>query len=139
MKCLPLRLEPGSDLRATLEAIASAGTGMSAFVVSGIGSLCGARLRLAGAESETEVRGDVEMLSLCGTLTPDGAHLHMAIADATGRVLGGHVCHGNTVRTTAELLVLQLAEWTLTREQDRRTGFRELVVAARNAPAQDAP
>lgn len=139
MKCLPLRLEPGSDLRATLEAAASAGAGMSAFVASGIGSLSGARLRLAGAESETEVEGDVEILSLSGTLAPDGAHLHMAVADATGHVIGGHVCYGNMVRTTAELLVLELVEWSLAREPDRSTGFEELVIRARSRPPKEAP
>ena len=48
MQCLPRRLNPGADLRADLEAL-------SAFVVSGIGNLACARLRLAGADVETGV------------------------------------------------------------------------------------
>ena len=48
MHGLPLRLEPGADLRASLEAMAQA-DGLSAFVVCGIGSLAGASLRLAPA------------------------------------------------------------------------------------------
>lgn len=128
MHCLPLRLGPGADLRAALEALCAAEAGLSAFVVSGIGSLAGARVRLAGADIETEVAGDVEILSLAGTLSPDGAHLHMAIADATGRVLGGHVGHGNVVRTTVELLVVQLTDWRLGRQPDPVTGFKELVI-----------
>lgn len=101
---------------------------MSAFVLSGIGSLLDAKLRLAGADSETLVQGEVEILSLSGTLTPDGAHLHMAVSDANGRVVGGHVCCGNTVRTTAEVLLVQLSEWRLARELDPSTGYKELVV-----------
>lgn len=123
-----MRLEPGSDLRSSLEAIASAGEGMSAFVLSGIGSLSNARLRLAGHEAETIVPGDVEILCLSGSLTPTGAHLHMAVSDAHGRVIGGHVCHGNAVRTTAEVLVAQVSEWSLAREHDPNTGYQELVV-----------
>lgn len=65
---------------------------------------------------------------MSGTLTRDGAHLHMAVADEQGRVLGGHVCYGNTVRTTAEVLLAGLSEWSLTREHDTGTGYRELVV-----------
>lgn len=130
MHCLPLRLQPGADLRASLEAMAQADD-LSAFVVCGIGSLAGARVRLAGADSQTTVPGDVEILSLSGTLTPDGAHLHMAIADAQGRVIGGHVCHGNVVRTTAELLLVSLSEWRLGREADAGTGLEELVVRQR--------
>jgi uncharacterized protein len=132
MHCLPLRLEPGADLRASLEATAKSAGGLSAFVVCGIGSLAGATLRLAGAESPKSVQGEVEILSLSGTLSPDGAHLHMAIADAQGRVIGGHVCYGNTVRTTAELLLVSLSEWHLGREHDVGTGFKELVVRPRS-------
>jgi len=125
---LPLRLQPGSDLRASLEAAARAAGATSAFVLSAIGSLSNARLRLAGAEVETLVSGDVEILCLSGTLTRDGAHLHMAVADERGRVVGGHVCHGNIVRTTAEVLLAPLPEWQLTREHDPNTGHKELVI-----------
>jgi len=131
MRCTPLRLEPGSDLRSSLEA-ASAASGMSAFVVSGIGSLLDAKLRFAGAEAQTLVPGEVEILNLSGTLTPDGAHLHMAVSDMNGRVVGGHVCHGNIVRTTAEVLLVHLSEWSLARELDPSTGYKELVVRENN-------
>ncbi len=130
MHCLPLRLQPGADLRSSLEAMAAA-DGLSTFVVCGIGSLSGAVLRLAVAESLTSVQGAVEILSLSGTLTTDGAHLHMTVADAQGRVIGGHVGYGNTVRTTAELLLVNLSEWRLNRETDPGTGFKELVVRPR--------
>ena len=130
MSYLPLRLQPGADLRRSLEAAVCASGGTSAFVVSGIGSLSNARLRFAGAESETSLTGMFEILCLSGTLTQSGVHLHMAIADEHGHVVGGHVCYGNTVRTTAEVLLAQLAEWTLAREQDTNTGFNELVIRA---------
>ncbi|UUX94378.1 PPC domain-containing DNA-binding protein [Aquabacterium sp. J223] len=120
----PLRLRPGDDLRAALEAAGD----VSAFVLSGIGSLSRVRLRLAGADDETVLDGPVEILTLSGTLTPDGAHLHMAVADAQGRVVGGHVGRGNLVRTTAEVLLLRLPQWSLRREHDPGTGYRELVV-----------
>lgn len=52
----------------------------------------------------------------------------MSVADSEGRVLGGHVAYGCTVRTTAEVLVLILPEHSFTREHDPATGFAELVV-----------
>jgi predicted DNA-binding protein with PD1-like motif len=112
---------------------------MSAFVICGIGSLSDAKLRLAGAESETLVQGDVEILSISGTITPDGAHLHMAVANATGQVIGGHVCYGNTVRTTAEVLLAELQEWRLAREHDPGTGFKELMVRPVAGGSENAP
>lgn len=127
MNTLPLRLSPGTDLRRALEEAAKSNGG-SAFVVSGIGSLQGAKLRFADANSDTQLDGPFELLSLSGSISPGGAHLHMAVANAQGEVLGGHVCYGNTIRTTAEVLLINLPDWALGREVDDTTGFKELVV-----------
>ena len=131
MRTFPLRLLPGQDLRAALEAVLAKHQMSAAFVLQGIGSLSVARLRLAGAERPTELHGDIEMLTLAGSLSPDGAHLHMAVADAQGRVLGGHVAPGCIVRTTAEVLLVLLAEHVFGREPDPDSGFAELVIRVR--------
>ncbi len=128
MDLTPLRLPPGADLRRSLEALATAPGADACFVVAGIGSLVNARLRYAGEATETEVAGPLEILSLSGTLSASGAHLHASVSDAAGRVLGGHLCHGSVVRTTAEVLVAPLSGWSLIREPDPTTGFMELVV-----------
>jgi hypothetical protein len=52
----------------------------------------------------------------------------MAVSDEQGCVVGGHVCYGNAVRTTAEVLLAQLPEWNLGREHDPGTGYKELVI-----------
>jgi len=122
----PVRLPPGADLRRALEAVSA-----SAFVVAGIGSLVEARLRYAGADAETTIPGPLEILSVSGSLSADGAHLHMAVSDAVGRVYGGHVAYGNIIRTTAEVLTASLDAWSLTRGHDPSTGFRELFVRLR--------
>lgn len=127
MNLHPLRLPPGADLRRELEALA-ARWGEGAFVLSGIGSLGDGRLRLAGAAAEITVPGPLEILTLAGTLTPDGAHLHLSVADAQGRVVGGHAGYGNLVRTTAELLLARVPGWALSRGFDAATGYLELVV-----------
>ena len=131
MNTLPVRLSPGDDLRRALEAQAPA-LGGSAMVVAGIGSLTDARLRFAGAESLVTLPGLFEIISLSGTLSRDGAHLHMSVAGADGRVFGGHVPYGNTVRTTAEVLLVALHEWQLTRAPDAATGFLELRIEPRS-------
>jgi len=123
----PLRLPPGADLRAALQAALTDRRAQAGFVVAGIGSLRPARLRLAGAEAEFVVEGDSEILTLSGTLSPDGPHLHLGVADATGRVHGGHVLPGCVVRTTAELLIAWLDGWAFARVPDGFTGYAELV------------
>ena len=130
MQAVPLRLRPGADLRRELEARGQA-LGGAAFVLCGIGSLQGLRIRLAADAHETGLEGCFEILSLSGSLSRGGAHLHIAAADEAGRVLGGHLCYGNRVRTTAEVLVARLDGWALDREPDRDTGFEELVVRRR--------
>jgi predicted DNA-binding protein with PD1-like motif len=133
VETLPVRLSPGADLRAALEAEVAARSYRAAFVISGIGSLGGARLRLAGARGPDDLRGDLEILTLAGTIADSGSHLHMSVADSTGRVMGGHVGHGCIVRTTAEVLLLLLPEWSLDRALDPATGFAELVVSRRGS------
>lgn len=129
MHALPLRLRPGEDLRFALEAALAGRASGAAFVLQGIGSLSIAQLRLAGAELPTELRGDLEILTLAGSIAPVGAHLHMAVADAQGRVMGGHVATGCIVRTTAEVLLAVLPDHRFSRELDADgSGFRELVV-----------
>ncbi|MBE9171571.1 DNA-binding protein [Cyanobium sp. LEGE 06143] len=68
-------------------------------------------LRLADRQESTTLDGALEIVSLAGTLSADGAHLHIAIADNTGAVIGGHLAPGSLVRTTAELLVGLLPHW----------------------------
>jgi hypothetical protein len=128
MKTLPLRLAPGQDLRSALAGVLAEHGAAAGFVLQGIGSLRGARLRLAGASEATELEGDIEILTLAGSLSPDGPHLHMALADANGRVLGGHVLAGCAIRTTAEILIALLPGHRFTREPDAASGFDELVV-----------
>ncbi|MCY1208031.1 hypothetical protein D9M72_196470 [compost metagenome] len=128
MQSHPLRLSPGDDLRVALEAVLSQLKLHAAFVVQGIGSLSVAQLRFAGEEDPSELRGNLEILTLAGSLSPDGAHLHMSVADSRGRVFGGHVVRGCTVRTTAEILLALLPEHRFAREYDQSSGFMELVV-----------
>jgi uncharacterized protein len=128
MQVWPVRLLPGDDLRRALEALVAARGLSAAFVLAGIGSLGPARVRLAGSETMLELAGDVELLSLSGTIGACASHLHLSMADGAGRVCGGHVLEGCIVRTTAELLLALLPGWGFTREHDARTGWSELVI-----------
>jgi predicted DNA-binding protein with PD1-like motif len=94
----------------------------------GLGSLRGARLRPAAEDAPLVLEGPLELLTLSGTLTRDGVHLHASVADGAGRVRGGHLLPGALVRTTAELVLLPLEGWRAGRRTDPRTGYRELQV-----------
>ncbi|WP_432725457.1 PPC domain-containing DNA-binding protein [Variovorax sp. W6] len=126
MQTLVLRLNPGDDLRVSLDSALKQGDAEAAFVVSGIGSLSGASIRFAGAQLPERIEGDLEILTLAGSLSPDGSHLHVSVSDASGRVFGGHMAPGCIVRTTAEILVAVLRDWRFARTHDPLTGYAEL-------------
>ncbi|MFM7677117.1 MAG: PPC domain-containing DNA-binding protein [Synechococcus sp.] len=128
MSHLPVRLQPGVDLRRSLEQKGYALPTRSGFVVAGIGSLACVSIRLAGEDQETRRSGSFELVSLSGTLSARGAHLHMTIANETGQVIGGHLGYGTVVRTTAEVLLVSLPDWHLTRAHDPATGYQELLI-----------
>jgi predicted DNA-binding protein with PD1-like motif len=128
MHALPLRIPAGADLREVLAALPARYSVDAAFVLQGIGSLSVACIRFAGAPDMTELRGDLEILTLGGSLSPDGPHLHMSVSDAAGRVIGGHMGPGCVVRTTAEVLVALLPGHRFSREHDPATGYKELFV-----------
>jgi predicted DNA-binding protein with PD1-like motif len=91
-------------------------------------------LRYAAEPSGTVLEEALELITLSGTLSPDGAHLHASVADARGNVRGGHVMAGCIVRTTAEIVVAALPGWEFRRQHDLATGYQELVAAARAVP-----
>ena len=131
MKVVPFLLISGDDLRQALEAWMGEQREQAGCVINAIGSLSVAELRFAGAAASTAIRGELEIISLSGTLSTDGAHLHIAFADSRGAVIGGHLCPGSLVRTTAELVIGLLPEWRFSRELDTATGYAELRITPR--------
>lgn len=128
---LALRLNPGEDLRSALtKAFAQLQAEQqttAACIISAIGSLSQAVLRYADQPNGTVLKEPLELITLSGTLSPDGVHLHASVATARGEMRGGHVMPGCIVRTTAEIVLAPLPGWVFTREHDARTGFKELV------------
>lgn len=129
-----LRLRPGDDLKQGLQAFARARNLRAGTILTCVGSLRTAKLRLADQKGATAFAGPFEIVSLVGTLTAHGAHLHLAIAGADGRTLGGHLVDGCTVYTTAEIVVGELRDLTFGRSPDPATTYPELEIAPRATP-----
>jgi len=138
LKTHALRLRPGDDLRQSLTAYAKAHNIRAGALVTCVGSLTVATLRLANQEGPSVYRGHFEIVSLVGTLSVNGSHLHLAVSDSTGRTIGGHLLDGCRVYTTAEIVLSELTELEFRREPDPTFGYQELVVYPA-APARPAP
>jgi uncharacterized protein len=123
-----LRLKPEQDLLAALNEWQASRDISAAAVLTCVGSLRAAHLRLANRDSGSRFNQRFEILALSGTLSPDGAHLHVSLADSDGRCIGGHVLEGCRVFTTAEIVLAELPGLVFRRHPDPATGYRELVV-----------
>jgi uncharacterized protein len=132
MRTIALRLRPGADLKAELLALAARERVQAGWVLTCVGSLSQVRVRLAGGTEHGTWQGAFEILALTGTLSRDGGHLHLAVADHQGRTVGGHLAEGCTVRTTAEVVLAADDRLVFAREHDPATGYDELVVRERD-------
>ena len=104
MQAVSLHLEPGSDVRLCLEQLAH-DHGASGFVLSVVGNLSQAAFQCPGKDGPTVLAGELEIISLQGTLAPDGVHLHLSFSDSECQVWGGHLELGTLVLKGADLLV----------------------------------
>jgi predicted DNA-binding protein with PD1-like motif len=123
-----LRLQPGRDLKRALDELAESERIRAGIVLTCVGSLKRAVLRLADGIDVTELEQPFEILSLVGTVSEAGSHLHVGLADALGTTIGGHLKEGSIVHTTAEIAIGVIAGMRFEREPDAATGYRELVI-----------
>ena len=104
MQPLPLKLAPGSDLRLSLEAMAQR-DGISGFVLGVVGNLTKASFQCPGQAEPTVLEGDLEVITLNGTFSPEGVHLHLSLSDGACQVWGGHLEPGTIVQKGVDLLI----------------------------------
>ena len=98
----------------------------------GSGFRCGLRLPLAAAgRDRCPVRSgeeDVEIVSLMGTVSEYGCHLHASFSREDLSAFGGHLLPGCTVNTTAEIVLAEIRSCVFTRRPDSETGYEELEI-----------
>ncbi|GAB1608192.1 uncharacterized protein LOC115232320 [Argonauta hians] len=127
MKCYTIRIKPGQEVLSTLKDFVQQRQLKSAFIVTAVGSLNKACLRMADSVTINTYEGSFEIVSLVGTLS-GGGHLHISLSRDTGCVIGGHVFGELIVHTTAEVVIGECEGLEFGREFDEDTGYKELVV-----------
>jgi predicted DNA-binding protein with PD1-like motif len=128
-----LRLPTGTDLMMAIEQFLQSTSAKAACIISVVGSLTNVCLRFANQPDAKVVPLPVahyEVVSLSGMLSSvSGYHVHMSVADGSGRTYGGHVqSRGNIVYTTMEIVIGIMPSLTFAREKDPNFGYNELVV-----------
>lgn len=104
LRTIRVQLQPGEDLRRSVEelAVQQQATG---FVLGVVGNLSQAVFQCPGRSQPTVLRGELEIISLQGTLDPEGGHLHLSLSDTGCQVWGGHLEPGSLVLKGVDLLV----------------------------------
>lgn len=125
---IALRLFPGEDLLASLDACVAKNEIKAGWITGVVGSLSQAALRFAAQPNSTQLTGAFEIIALSGTLDAEGGHLHLSVSDAQGLMRGGHVMPGCIVRTTCELVIGVLEGVAFQRELCPVSGYNELVI-----------
>ncbi|MGB8192362.1 MAG: PPC domain-containing DNA-binding protein [Chitinophagaceae bacterium] len=123
------RLHPGQDLKKEIESIVRSNNVLAGWIVTAVGSLTEYNIRFANRPTGDIGRGHFEIVSLTGTLSLDGCHIHISISDETGRTIGGHLLEGCKIYTTAEIVIAATDQYEFKREQDEDTGWKELVIS----------
>lgn len=121
------RLTKGMDLKKEIEEYAI-NNKISGVILSSVGCLTKLAIRLADGETVIEREEPFEIVSVMGTLSKDGVHLHISVSDSEGNTIGGHLKNGCIINTTAEVVMLEIDNVKFSREFDESTGYDELVV-----------
>ncbi len=128
MQTYSFRLRPGQDLKTELDALVKQQGISAGIMLTCVGSLTDVTLRLANQNGASSWQGHFEIVSLVGTLSTNGSHLHLSVSDSMGQTIGGHLLAGCKIYTTAEIVVGVMPSLDYVREPDPTFGYRELVV-----------
>ena len=139
MQNYTFRLSPGQDLFDSLQAFVMKKQVQAGCILSGVGSLRHATLRLADREYNSEYEGPFEIVSITGTLSVHGSHLHISISDGDGTTIGGHFESGCKIYTTAEIVIAVFNDVIYRRELAPDSGYEELTVYDVGEGHEDLP
>ena len=122
------RLNPGEDLRKSIEAFVKEKNIIAGWINTCVGSLTDYTIRFANQREGGHGSGHFEIVSLTGTISVNGSHLHISISDSNGKTIGGHLLEGCKIYTTAEIVIGSTTSYEFTRKKDGTTEWEELQV-----------
>ncbi|MFN3491000.1 MAG: PPC domain-containing DNA-binding protein [Anaerolineales bacterium] len=129
MKTHTFRLKPEQDFFDSIEEFVKNNNIQAGVILSAVGSLTHATLRLANKNAYNEYNGHFEIVSITGTVSIHGSHIHISISDGDGKTIGGHLVSGCKIYTTAEIAIAEFEDVIYTRElYENDSGYEELVV-----------
>lgn len=126
------RLKPGRDLKKEIQKLVNERQIKAGWISTCVGSLTNYTIRFANQPNGNSDSGHFEIVSLTGTVSVNGSHLHISISDSTGKTIGGHLMEGCVIYSTAEIVILSSNEFIFKREKDGTTPWEELKIEPSN-------
>lgn len=122
------RLKPGQDLKQEIQKLVTEKQIKAGWINTCVGSLTDYNIRFANQPEGAKDSGHFEIVSLTGTVSVSGSHIHISISDSTGKTIGGHLMEGCKIYTTAEIVIGSSNDHIFKREKDGSTPWEELQV-----------
>jgi uncharacterized protein len=129
MRNYTFRLKAGQDLFDSISLFVREKQVQAGCILSGVGSLRHAALRFANQDRYANFDGYFEIVSITGTVSIHGSHLHLSVSAEDGKTIGGHLESGCKIYTTAEIVLAVFDDVIYRREFAEDSGYEELVVS----------
>ena len=78
---------------------------ISGFILGIVGNLSKAVFQCPGNSQPTSLEGNLEVITLNGTISPNKLHLHLSVSDGNCNVWGGHLEAGSLVLKGIDVLI----------------------------------
>lgn len=128
MKTYIVRLRRGDDILGEIQKFCIENGITAGVVLSGVGCVTVGKIRIADGVTIKEIKEDMEIVSLTGTVGEERCHIHISFSKNDMSTIGGHLVLGSIVNTTLELAILSLEDKIFTKEFDESTGYHELKI-----------
>lgn len=132
MKVFALRLQANEDLKQHLTKFVNTNHLKSGFILTAVGSFQQVTLRFAGHPYGQAFKSQFQLISLVGTLSVNGLDIHLAVADASGKIIGGHLMNGSIIYKKAEIIIGSADEVNSFNTLNEKVGANELEVFKHN-------
>ena len=123
-----IRLTKGKDLKKEINEFVFEKNIKAGIIKCAVGCLYEACFRLAEGKEILHSKESYEIVSIVGTVSINGCHIHISLADKNGNVIGGHLKEGCLVDTTAEICIEAFDNYSFDRVFDNNTAYKELVI-----------
>lgn len=134
-----IRLIPGEDILKAIEVYCNKHEIEAGYIGTCVGSLSQVTFRKGYTRSKLILKGPFEIVSMEGTVSKGGNHIHASVSDDDFNVRGGHLVYGSVVQSTAEIVIVELEGYELSRSKDLGSSYKTLkITQVRDAKAQDS-